>query len=86
MYKTKKLHLENFLYSLPHHSSNVLLFALDDPTPETIKKGQEDHNVPEEGDFYFIYYSLTQHDALHGRPTKNLENANMKTAQQPTIH
>jgi hypothetical protein len=32
----------------PTSSSNVFLFALDDPTSETIKGGQEDHNMPEE--------------------------------------
>jgi hypothetical protein len=28
------------------------LFALKWPNPEIFKKGQEDHNVPEEWDFY----------------------------------
>jgi hypothetical protein len=37
---------------LPTSSLNVLLFALKWPNPETFKKGQEDHNVPEEWDLY----------------------------------
>jgi hypothetical protein len=40
MYK-KMFPLENFLYFSPTSFSKGFPFSLDDPTPETIKKGQK---------------------------------------------